>query len=120
VAIAAAGGTSAGVTGPAWTESVAAHLGDERVRRGVHALAVEPLRSAPTGRSAMPGTSSARMHEVVTGRQVAALKSKLQRINPQEQQDEHARLFGELIALRATGATCASARSAGSDGRSPA
>ena len=41
------------------------------------------------------------MHEVVTGRQVTALKSRLQRINPQEQPDEHARLFGELIALEA-------------------
>jgi DNA primase len=39
------------------------------------------------------------MHEVVTARQVAVLKSKLQRINPQDQPDDHARLFGELIAL---------------------
>jgi DNA primase len=36
---------------------------------------------------------------MVTGRQVAAVKSKLQRINPQDQPDDHARLFGELIAL---------------------
>src|SRR5205085_10174578 len=45
VAIAEVGGTSAGVSGPAWTDSIAARLTDDRVRRGVHALAVEPLRS---------------------------------------------------------------------------
>ena len=98
-AIAAAGGTSAGVTGPAWTEKVASYLTDERVRGGVHALAVEPLRSGADAEERYAGAVVARMHEIVTGRQVAALKSKLQRINPQEQPDDHARLFGELIAL---------------------
>ncbi len=99
VAIAAAGGASAGVVGPTWTEKIASHLTDERVRRGVHALAVEPLHSGADAQERYAGAVLARMHEVVTGRQVAALKSKLQRINPQEQPDEHARLFGELIAL---------------------
>jgi DNA primase len=99
VAIAAAGGTSAGVSGPAWTESIAAQLTDDRVRRGVHALAVEPLHSGADAEERYAGAVVARMHEVVTGRQIAALKSKLQRINPQERPDDHARLFGELIAL---------------------
>jgi DNA primase len=98
-AIAAAGGAAAGVAGPLWTEKVAAYLTDERVRRGVHALAVEPLRAGADGQEHYAGAVLARMHEVVTGRQIATLKSKLQRINPQEQQDDHARLFGELIAL---------------------
>jgi len=35
----------------------------------------------------------------VAARQIAALKSKLQRINPQDLPEEHARLFGELISL---------------------
>jgi DNA primase len=101
VAITAAGGTGAGVTGPEWTAKIAAHLTDERVRSGVHALAVEPLRSDADADAAERYAAAvlARMHEVVTGRQVAALKSKLQRINPQERPDDHARLFGELIAL---------------------
>jgi DNA primase len=98
-AIAAAGGTGARLTGPAWTEAVQAHLSDERVRAGVPALAVEPLRAGAEGQERYAGAVLARMHEVVTARQIAVLKSKLQRINPQEQQDEHARLFGELIAL---------------------
>jgi DNA primase len=98
-AIAAAGGAAAGVAGPAWTEKVASYLPDERVRRGVHALAVEPLRAGADGQERYAGAVLARMHEVVTGRQIAALKSRLQRINPQDEPDEHARLFGELIAL---------------------
>ncbi len=100
-AIGAAGGTNAAVTGPAWTEAIESHLADERVRRGVHALTVEPLRSGADGQERYAGAVLARMHEVVTGRQVEALKSKLQRINPQDEPDEHARLFGELIALEA-------------------
>lgn len=41
----------------------------------------------------------ARMHEIVTARQIAELKSRLQRINPLEHGDEHKRLFGQLISL---------------------
>jgi DNA primase len=100
-AIAAAGGTGAAVTGPEWTSAVEAHLTDERVRKGIHALTVEPLRSGANGQERYAGAVLARMHEVVTGRQVAVLKSKLQRMNPQDEPDEHARLFGELIALEA-------------------
>ena len=98
-AIAAAGGSGAGVTGPAWTEKIAAQLSDDRLRRGVQALAVEPLHSGADGMERYARALLARLHEIVTGRQIAAIKSKLQRINPQEQPDEHARLFGELIAL---------------------
>jgi DNA primase len=89
------------VSGPAWPEKIVTHLTEERIRNGVHALAVEPLHSGSDGAERYAGAVLARMHEVVTGRQVAALKSKLQRINPQEEPDAHARLFGELIALEA-------------------
>jgi DNA primase len=98
-AIAAAGGTGAGVSGAAWTEKIAALVTDERVRGGVHALAVEPLRAGADAEERYAGAVVARMHEVVAARRIATLKSKLQRINPQEQPAEHARLFGELIAL---------------------
>jgi DNA primase len=97
-AIAAAGGTSASVAGPGWTAAIAQHL-DETLRSGVHALSVEPLRSGADAQERYADAVLARMHEIVASREVAALKSKLQRINPIEQADEHARLFGELIAL---------------------
>jgi DNA primase len=98
-AIHAAGGASAGVPGAAWTEKIASHLPDERVRGGVHALAVESLPSDTEAQERYARGMLARMHEIVAARQIGSLKSKLQRINPQEQPDEHARLFGELIAL---------------------
>jgi DNA primase len=97
-AIAAAGGMSAAVAGPAWTEKIEQQI-DETLRSGVHALAVEPLRSGTDAQERYADAVLARMHEIVAGRQVAALKSKLQRINPQEQPEDHAKLFGELIAL---------------------
>ena len=100
-AIGAAGGTKAAVTGPAWTSAVEVHLSDERVRRGVHALTVEPLFSGAEGQERYAVAVLARLHEVVIGRQVSAVKSKLQRMNPLEQQDEYNRLFGELVALEA-------------------
>jgi DNA primase len=98
-AIATAGGTAAAVSGPAWTSSVEASLPDETLRSGVHALAVEPLRSGADSQDRYADAVLARLHEIVAARQVAALKSKLQRINPIEAPEEHARLFGELISL---------------------
>ncbi|WP_375474616.1 DNA primase [uncultured Jatrophihabitans sp.] len=98
-AIAEVGGTSAGVIGPAWTAAVQARLGDDRVKRGVQALTVEPLPSGQIGDERYATFVLARMLSNVTGRQIRAIKGKLQRINPQERPDEHARLFGELIAL---------------------
>jgi DNA primase len=97
-AITDAGGTAAVVSGPAWTQAVAEHL-DEQLRNGLHALVVEPLRAGADSQERYADAVLARLHEIVTSRQVAALKSKLQRINPIEQADEHARLFGELISL---------------------
>src|ERR1700760_4401314 len=99
-AITDAGGTAAAVTGPAWTTAVEEHLNDDTLRSGVHALAVEPLRAtAADSQERYADSMMYRMQEMVVGRQIAALKSKVQRINPQEQPEEHARLFGELITL---------------------
>ena len=97
-AIAAAGGTGAAVAGPGWADAVEQHL-EQELRSGVHALAVEPLRSGADAQERYADAVLARMHEIIASRQVATVKSRLQRINPLEQADEHARLFGELIAL---------------------
>ena len=43
----------------------------------------------------------ARLQEVWVGRQVAEVKSKLQRMSPVEQGDEYHALFGDLVALEA-------------------
>ncbi|MEV1204019.1 DNA primase, partial [Microbispora rosea] len=41
----------------------------------------------------------AKIQEVAVGRAVAQVKSRLQRLNPVEEQQEYNRLFGELVAL---------------------
>ena len=65
----------------------------------MHALTVEPLRAGADGQERYADAVLARMHEIVISRQVAVLKGRLQRVNPLEQAEEHARLFAELIAL---------------------
>jgi DNA primase len=100
-AIADAGGVRAGRSGPDWVEAVASELPDERLRTGINALAVEPLRTGPTAVDRYAELVLVRLQEIVTGRDVGALKSRLQRINPLDQPEEHARLFGELISLEA-------------------
>jgi DNA primase len=97
-AIAEAGGTAAAVSGPAWTQTVEEKI-DSELRAGVHALAVEPLHTGPLTQDRYADAMIARLQEIVAARQIAALKSKLQRINPQDLPEEHARLFGELISL---------------------
>ncbi|MDT4996198.1 MAG: primase [Pseudonocardiales bacterium] len=100
-AIALAGGSSAGRSGPDWIAAVAAELPDQRLRAGINALAVEPLHTGPMAQERYAELVLVRLQEIVTGRQVAALKSRLQRVNPLERPEEHARLFGELISLEA-------------------
>jgi len=99
VAIAAAGGAATAVSGAGWTNSVEEHMSEEPLRRGVHALAVEPLRMGAEGQDHYADSVLARLYEIVTSRQIAALKSRIQRLNPLEHAEEHARLFGELIRL---------------------
>ncbi len=88
-----------GRSGPDWMAAVAVHLPDERLRSGVNALAVEPLRSGPMAQERYAEPSWRACTRSSSGGRSRALKSELQRINPQDQPDEHARLFGELIAL---------------------
>jgi DNA primase len=98
-AIEAAGGTRGATGGPGWIGAVEDRLPDEALRAGVSALAVEPLRTEAEAQERYADSVLARLHEIVVSRQVATLKSRLQRINPIEQQEEHTRLFGELISL---------------------
>ena len=99
-AIAEAGGAEHATAGPEWTDAVAARL-VPALQSGVRGLSVEPLRAVEANLERYADSMLARLHEIVAGRHVVELKSKLQRINPQENGEEHARLFAELIALEA-------------------
>ncbi len=97
-AIEAVGGAAGSSGGPGFVEAVERQL-EAPLRSGVSALAVEPLAAGSDSYERYADAVLARMHEIVTARQIAAVKSKLQRMNPQDEPEEHARLFGELIAL---------------------
>ncbi|WP_448624546.1 DNA primase [Geodermatophilus sp. URMC 64] len=100
-AVAAAGGAaSARVTGPEWLEEVARHCDRETARAQLTALAVEPMRSVG-GESDTVYVNAilARLQEMATVRQVAALKGRLQRMNPVEEADAYNKAFMKLLAL---------------------
>jgi DNA primase len=99
-AIEAAGGMSSGISGAQWIEAVreqttspaAAGLVNEL---GVEAINVEDDEHLPRYISSV----LARLQEVWVGRQIAEVKSKLQRMSPVEQGDEYHALFGDLVAM---------------------
>jgi DNA primase len=99
-AIAEAGGTAAGLGGAEWVARVADHTDDLMLRELVSELAAEPLpiKSVDDIQRFVTGVI-ARTQEVWVGRQVAELKSKLQRISSTEQPDAYMALFGDVVAL---------------------
>ena len=97
-AMAAAGGTSAAVSTPQWTELIEAHLPDDKARSAVHALAVEPLHIDGDTVDRYAGAVLARLQEMAVARRVYVLKSRLQRTNPLEAAEAYGALFTELVA----------------------
>jgi len=99
-AIAEAGGAAAARGGPGWVERIGEHCPDLLARSVLTELAVERLhtRGEPDGRYV--AVHLARLQEPAAARRIAALQSKLQRMNPLEHPDEHARLSGELFGLQ--------------------
>ena len=98
-AVAAAGGAVAGTSGPEWIEKLGASCGDDPLARGVlHELAVEPFHSdaEPDARYAV--AVLARLQELAVGRQIAAVRGRLQRLEHGDP-EEQGRLFNELLAL---------------------
>ncbi len=100
-AIGAAGGSAAGLSGPAWLDAVGAYCPAEVVRPMLAELAVEPLRASGEPDSRYVLAVIARLQELALVPAVTQLKSRLQRVNPVEQADAYHRMFGELIALEA-------------------
>jgi DNA primase len=101
-AIGAAGGTGAGIGGGEWLDAVrqkalspaAAGLVNEL---GVEGILVEDDERLPRYIAGV----LARLQEVWVGRQIAEVKSQLQRMSPVEQGDEYHALFGDLVAMEA-------------------
>ena len=101
-AIDGAGGTSAGLAGAQWIEAVRGQTASPAAANLVNELGVEAINVDDDER--LPryiGGVLARLQEVWVGRQIAEVKSKLQRMSPVEQGDEYHALFGDLVAMEA-------------------
>ncbi|MFI8976621.1 DNA primase [Nocardia asteroides] len=100
IMISQAGGTAAGLSGAEWVAAVADHTDDLMIRALVSELAGEqlPVRSHNDTPRFITGIL-ARTQEAWVGRQIAELKSKLQRLSASEEPDAYMTLFGDLVAL---------------------
>ncbi len=98
-AVLAAGGTGAGLSGTEWIEAVAEQCPPHRSL--LTELAVETLRANTSEEhdAHYVGSLLAHLQATVVGRQVAEIKSRLQRISPVEDADSYHHLFGDLVAL---------------------
>ena len=97
-AVLAAGGTASGFSGSAWVAEVAKNLG-AGYRRLVTELAVEALQSREADDHRYVSSMLAALQGTLVERQVAEIKSRLQRLSPVTDADEYHELFGDLVAL---------------------
>ena len=101
-AIDAAGGTGTGVGGGEWLDAVRQKALSPAAAGLVNELGVEAIRVDDDDK--LPRYIAgvlARLQEVWVGRQIAEVKSKLQRMSPVDQGDEYHALFGDLVAMEA-------------------
>ena len=101
-AIEAAGGTGTGIGGAEWLDAVRQKARSPAAAGLISELGVETIRVDDDEK--LPRYIAgvlARLQEVWVGRQIAEVKSKLQRMSPVEQGDEYHALFGDLVAMEA-------------------
>ncbi|GAA2578628.1 DNA primase [Dactylosporangium fulvum] len=98
-AIAEVGGASSGTGGAVWIERVREACIDLAAAALVTELAVEPLRLDGEPDPRYVEATIIRLQLPALNRTIAELKSKLQRINPVTNADDHLRLFSELVSL---------------------
>ncbi|HEY0871499.1 MAG TPA: DNA primase, partial [Acidothermaceae bacterium] len=98
-AVAKAGGTGSTAGGDAWVTAVLEAAVDDRVRALITELVVEPVLTAidPDERYARAQLAQLRVRAL--DRQIAEVKSRLQRLNPLEHVTDYNRLFGDLVML---------------------
>jgi DNA primase len=111
--IADCGGVASAGRARDWVAALLAAAPDDVVRGFLTELAVEPLQVSGEPDEKYAEVVLARVGELAAGRQIAGIKARLQRMNPEEDQAAYGRMFGELVALeqrrkwlldRATGA----------------
>jgi DNA primase len=100
-AIGAAGGTSTGINGAQWIDAVHQQAASALTAGLINELGVEAIQVDDEKLPRYIAGVLARLQEVWMGRQIAEVKSKLQRMSPIEQGDEYHALFGDLVAMEA-------------------
>lgn len=74
---------------------------NESLRALITELTVEPIRTDGEVSERYVASIIARLREVALGRDIAEIKSTLQRINPVEEADRYTEIFGDLVAKEA-------------------
>ncbi|HUA27848.1 MAG TPA: DNA primase [Streptosporangiaceae bacterium] len=100
--IAECGGTTQAGSGREWAERLRTGAPDDRARGFVTRLAVEALRVPRSDGEADARYAEAvmaRVEELSVSREIARIKSRLQRMNPVDEQSAYNRMFGDLVAL---------------------
>ena len=97
--VAACGGAATAGRARDWVAALIEAAPDDRARAFVTELAVEPLQVAGEPDEKYADVILARVGELAVGREIAAIKAKLQRMNPEEDQAGYGRMFGDLVAF---------------------
>ena len=98
--IAECGGTAAsGGTPRQWAARLREQAPNERAEAFVTGLAVQSLVIAGEPDARYADGLLARIGELAVSREITAVKARLQRMNPVEEQAAYNRLFGDLVAL---------------------
>ncbi|APU16884.1 MULTISPECIES: DNA primase [Actinoalloteichus] len=98
-ALIAAGGASGGLSGSGLVAAMAEHCPHASVRSLLTELSVESLRSRSEEDALYVASLLARLKESVVAREIAELKSRLQRMSATEEPEEYHALFGDLVGL---------------------
>jgi DNA primase len=97
--IAGCGGVVSAGRARDWVAALLDAAPDDKARSFVTELAVEALQVAGELDEKYADVVLARVGELAVGRQIAAVKARLQRTNPVEDQAAYNKMFGDLVAL---------------------
>jgi DNA primase len=98
--IAACGGTAAsGGSAREWVARLREQARSDRAKAFITELAVEPPQSPGEADAKYADAILARVGASAVSRELAAVKARLQRMNPVEEQAKYNRLYGDLVTL---------------------
>jgi len=93
------GGTAAAGSPRDWVGRLREAAPNERAQGVVTELAVDPMQIPGEPDARYADVVLARVGELAVGREITAVKARLQRMNPVDEQTEYNRLFGDLVGL---------------------